>query len=614
MLVLLALLAVALALQPLGDFDVWYHLAAARLLWTSGAWPTSNAFAFSVSDRPDVDVYWLYQLGLYGAHSVAGPNGCILLAAALTLATVGTVYVAARRHAPGALVASLLALALVAASPRLVPRPELVGSFLLAVFLLVLDDYPRSGRALYALLPLQVLWTNTHGTVPIGMLVVACYWLGAACAFLPLPAGWRAASGCTRAELGRLTLVLVLLPVVTLLNPWGLAGARLPLDMLAGLLGDSAAGQSIGELQPPSAVAGPVAAPAWSAMVVVAALSFLFAVRRWHLGRVLAVAIFALVSARAFKAVPPFVWVAVPAIAANLGPLVRGWEGRSRVASAVAGLALATLLGLVLTNRYWRAASADTELRLGVSRLRTPAEAVDFALEVGLGSRPFNTFESGGYLAWRLYPERRVFIDGRTSAYPESLWDRYFTALEEPETWPRLAAEHGFDWALVYHRYQAAHPLAAYLAGGHGWTMVYRDEIASLYVPTDEAHRELAERARRAFAQRPAAAPPAAPAHGAWRRLVVPVEEPQRHSASGEFLRGLGAYREAIEAYERALALDPDLPWTRYGLGVAAWLGGDPGRAVGEWRETLRRDPGFEPAREALDMAAAQGIGAPRLR
>jgi len=46
---------------------------------------------------------------------------------------------------------------------------------------------------------------NAHGTVPIGVVLVGCYWLGATLALLPLPKGWRAASGYTRAEWQRLT-------------------------------------------------------------------------------------------------------------------------------------------------------------------------------------------------------------------------------------------------------------------------------------------------------------------------------------------------------------------------------------------------------------------------
>src|SRR5262249_59276738 len=78
----------------------------------------------------------------------------------------------------------------------------------------------------------QIVWMSARGTVPIGVVLIGCYWLGATLALLPLPHGWRAASGCTPAERRRLTLVLALATLACFATPWGVAGARLPLDLL----------------------------------------------------------------------------------------------------------------------------------------------------------------------------------------------------------------------------------------------------------------------------------------------------------------------------------------------------------------------------------------------
>ena len=44
-------------------------------------------------------------------------------------------------------------------------------------------------------------------------------------------------------------------------------------------------------------------------------------------------------------------------------------------------------------------------------------------------------------------------------------------------------------------------PLARYLAAGHGWSLAYYDESAAVFLPLDEAHRAVRERAERAFAE-----------------------------------------------------------------------------------------------------------------
>src|SRR5262249_49111285 len=145
-----------------------------------------NTFAYTTPLHPWVDVHWLFQLLLYASWALAGSTGAILLTTLLLLGTVAVLYADARRFAPPTLVALLLAVPLAIASPRFVPRPEMVAFLLIAIFLYVLDGYPRSGAAVYWLVPLQLVWMNTHGTVPIGVVLVGCYWLGATLARLPL--------------------------------------------------------------------------------------------------------------------------------------------------------------------------------------------------------------------------------------------------------------------------------------------------------------------------------------------------------------------------------------------------------------------------------------------
>jgi len=74
-------------------------------------------------------VHWVFQLLLYAAWALAGSTGAILLATLLVLGTVAVLYLDARRFAPPTVVALLLAVALVVASPRFVPRPRAAGIF-----------------------------------------------------------------------------------------------------------------------------------------------------------------------------------------------------------------------------------------------------------------------------------------------------------------------------------------------------------------------------------------------------------------------------------------------------------------------------------------------------
>src|SRR5207244_3225730 len=52
--------------------------------------------------------------------------------------------------------------------------------------------------------------------------------------------------------------------------------------------------------------------------------------------------------------------------------------------------------------------------QLRVAQWNIPAGAADYILTHHLTGPIFNTYEQGGYLIWRVSPQTRVFIDGRS--------------------------------------------------------------------------------------------------------------------------------------------------------------------------------------------------------
>lgn len=608
---LVALLAAALAVHRIEDFDVWFHLAAGRLMVATGAWPAGNTFALTAPDYPWIDLHWIFQLVLYGAWQIAGANGAIFLAATSLVATSLVLYGLARRHVPPLLAAVLLALALAISYPRFVPRPELLSFLYFAAYLVILEGLPRNPRAMFLLVPLQILWTNTQGIFAVGLALMGCYWVGAALAFLPLARGWRQASGLEPAVFGKFTVVLVLATLGCLLNPWGVDGALFPIQLFPRVTGSSLFSNRIGEFRPPmQAGYAPALVNIWIGLLVATAASFLLDLRRLHLGRLLAALAFGYLSTQSLRNMAFFGWIAAPVIAANAGP----WLARRTVPALVRnGLAAAAIAGLVaflgsiVTNHFYAGMAIEREFGLGVSRVRFPSDAVAFIERTGITGRAFNCLAMGGYLTWSR-PDDKVFVDGRLETFPEEVFQRYFATMDQPGNWPRMIGPYQLDYALLYHGWSNRYPLVNYLAADHGWTMVYYDEIASVFVPSDEAHRAMRERALIDFAEvraqrrrTPAPEPPTA-----WRRaLSVPVAETWRQRSYGNVLRNLGLPAEAVDAYKRSLALDPSQPDVRSSLGLAYWSLGQRDAAIAEWRETVRLNP--EDVRTQDMLARATG-------
>jgi len=112
-----------------------------------------------------------------------------------------------------------------------------------------------------------------------------------------------------------------------------------------------------------------------------------------------------------------------------------------------------------------------------VSAEKFPVEAATFIEQTELEGRVFNRYGWGGYLIWRFYPERKVFIDGRADLYltGEVFEDYIKTAKLEADP-EEVLAKYGITYVLM----QEDASLVRYLVGTQRWQVLYEDQTAIL--------------------------------------------------------------------------------------------------------------------------------------
>ena len=116
---------------------------------------------------------------------------------------------------------------------RFDPRPEVFSLAFVACFLAVLLRVEHRPALAWVLVPVQVAWVNMHGLFILGPIILGCYWLdrGARTRL-------ESRSGTHRPEQGGVSLWRHLVPASaaviagTLLSPYGIRGAMLPLELL----------------------------------------------------------------------------------------------------------------------------------------------------------------------------------------------------------------------------------------------------------------------------------------------------------------------------------------------------------------------------------------------
>jgi hypothetical protein len=90
-------------------------------------------------------------------------------------------------------------------------------------------------------------------------------------------------------------------------------------------------------------------------------------------------------------------------------------------------------------------------------------------------SNILNLAEWGGYLLWKLYPDMRVFADGRVELLSSKIWNDYVTLTAGGPAWAELLEQYRVDYLVLNKDRQAGLILKAYKKG---WNCLSEDDVA----------------------------------------------------------------------------------------------------------------------------------------
>ncbi len=399
-------LAAALGFQQITNYDIWRNLAVGRWICDHGTFPTQEFFSFTEAGKSWTDYEWLAELAFWRAFQLGDMTG-LAGYRALILWLLGVFLFLDFRNrykAPGwtLLLAFIPALAL--SQFRLLVRPHL-HSFLLAAVLIWWLGRAKGRRQIVGVGILSALWANLHAG-HLGLLIVVLAIAGrliskgrigvmaaALCGLLINPYSWK-----------------ILLPLVEIVSVQ--TTEKLLVAEWAPLV--------------------PREMP-WF-WVYLAASCGLLAVpgRKRRLWDGLLLLVFTLLSLKSVRMVAYVFLLAVPGNAEGLFLLVRKLPSR-RMSMALGSLAACLVLVTILVYQ---------PLSAGIAEQNYPKAAADYVIEKNLPTRCLNDMHQGSYLEWRWYPERRVYMDGRTELFAD-LASMERAACEDVSSWHYFIQ--GFD-------------------------------------------------------------------------------------------------------------------------------------------------------------------------
>ena len=207
--------------------------------------------------------------------------------------------------------------------------------------------------------------------------------------------------------------------------------------------------------------------------VAIGALLLVSLPRQLPLSETVTFLLFAALGYRYLRLTPLVFLTTAPLLASRLTVwTTRGLDGRAVLATALAAavfvsrVPLATLVGGV------RVGEVHPDVVFS-------KRALAFARAEGLNGPVFNSHNLGGWLAWMMYPDVRVFQDSRLQAYPPEHFRAILDASRSQAAWDALLS--GVDWAIL----SVPRPNALSGAGRFPsvtWATVYEDEAVEILV------------------------------------------------------------------------------------------------------------------------------------
>lgn len=586
-LVLFFIVLLGLFSVKIWDPDFWWHLKTGEYIYQTKSLPQTDPFAHTslpkdpinpTSDRQKfiLTQYWLAQIIFYKIYQLFNFQGIIYLRASILTLLIYLLYKGVRREGFGHYLSICLLI------PAVVifrygytgERPQLFSflfSFLLVYILegfrlsATLYPLPAKRYTLYTIPIIMLLWANLHGGFILGIVILIGYLFSETIKYITK----RFGQSLQYSLLKSLTIVSILSILFSLLNP----NSYKVISVLRELENGLYKGQIAEAFSPFKFISLGKYAPeliTYFILLFLISLILLINIKRLDLTDVLILIGLTTMSLSAVRLISFFTPVATIMLARygirtieglnsieGLTILKRVSEGiRSYLRAPLTKGAFSTLLSFSLIIVLIKGGLFNK----GIKNENYPTGAIRFLKNNHIPGNMFNPYVWGGYLIWELYPDYKVFTDGRglieeiffqqakiMEAYP-----RDFGGIPE---WKAFLKVYRVNFIVTFSVGQFVGrlvPLIPALLKDPEWHLIYMDDNSLIFLRENPQNMEMIKR----FGM---------PKEWAWNEVAVEAGIKARdfrrninfYITMGDAFFAKKSYKDAKVAYLKAKEIAP---------------------------------------------------------
>jgi len=447
--------------RPIFSNDIWLHLKVGELIADNHfQLPDADPFSYITSDRPWILHEWLSQLVFFQTYELTGFTGLRVIRSSIVSLTFliffCTVYRQTRSYVVSFGVLFVIAYLL---RTRFHIRPEIFSHLFMALFCLTYFTVKKHKN--WLLLPIclcLIAWINFHSFMVIVIAILSTAFIS-----LGLVLIWPLKEVFAKPSETKLKGAVLALSVVALFVTPRSA------DIMNYVFSGSQVAQSyIMEWQPIfislqrqsfMALRGAIVFPMLLKIVVLSIILIFLGslclpifwkkLPRWPIDHAL---IGLMMSALALSAIR-FVWLLAVPLLLIASYLAMAFDTVNKGEKGGFVFRIFAWLLFAAGTIFWVNAGIKTipqNMRQTVEDDRYPTAIAQILKDVHLDGRMFNPYGWGGYLIFHLYPEYKVFLDGRTVLHGERLLQDHYTILHGNQGCQELIdTKYHFDFMIL---------------------------------------------------------------------------------------------------------------------------------------------------------------------
>ncbi len=455
--------------HPIRPQDFWWHATIGKEILATGQIPQTDTFSFTAQGQPypSYQIYWFMEIWLYQLYSWGGPALVVFSHALLITSAYGIILWICRQRSGNWRIAALgtvFAAALGLNDWNV--RPQAVTFLLSALILWAITKNRLAPQKRYlAVFPLSMfLWVNSHGSFPIGLLLMGLWFA---------EEGWKIYQTGSRDwhKLQFSGMALLLGSIACLLNPRGPGIVQYLITMTS----NNSVQQLATEWAPPSFDTQLGIFFLGGLLLGIAVLA-----RSPRRPGIFDLGLFLILAAMGLKTSRGSVWFGL-LLAPTLTSMI-GWKPAppARTQSLLNRLlAGAILTAVIFTLPWFKDRLPMPPAKAGLISSETPLTATQFLLQERPPTPIFNDMAFGSYLIWAAQPDYPIFVDSRIELYSPQIWDDYIAISAADTDWENRL-DHYQIQTLMLSTAEQPDLIQAVQNSSH-WQKLYEDTTAVIF-------------------------------------------------------------------------------------------------------------------------------------